>query len=71
MAKISDAEIAKMKEEMKELKAKVLAMKEKKRKNPNLFTHLEDMQLQNYVKMYNNMIARARTLKIPLHKPGE
>ena len=71
MAKISDEQIARMKVEMQELKAKVRALQEKKKKKPNLFSKLEEMQLKEYITIYNNMIARARTLKIPLRKPGE
>ena len=71
MAKVSEEQIARMKEELQSLKAKVRGLQEKKKKNPNLFSKLEDMQLKNYITLYNNLIAHARTLKIPLRKPGE
>ncbi len=69
MPKVSQEEIEKMKAEMKSLKSKITAMQERKAKTPNLFSKLDDLQMQNLIKMYNSKVAKARILKIPLWRP--
>lgn len=59
---LAQQKIEKLQKDIKALKEKIDAMQAKKVKDPMSFSHLEKMQLQNNIAMYNELVAKIKSL---------
>lgn len=55
-----DMQVSKLRGELNSLKAKIDSLKDKKAKNPTLFTKIEQMQLTNFINSYNELVAKIK-----------
>ncbi len=59
---LAQQKIEKLQKEVKAIKAKIDAMQAKKMKDPMGFSHIEKMQLQNTIGMYDELMAKIKAL---------
>lgn len=55
-----DMQVSKLRGELNSLKSKIDSLKDKKAKNPTLFTKIEQMQLTNFINSYNELVAKIK-----------